>query len=85
MSIRRNDVFPRLGYLGQHFSSSVPINYKIIAIPTLLFRAYHLSSDFINFSNGIDFMKQKIVNNGCSLNLIEHCINRFINKTMYPP
>ena len=36
--------------LGSHFLSCEPILYKINAIKTLIYRAYHLSSTYLNFS-----------------------------------
>ena len=50
--------------LGSHYLSIEPRLYKINAIRTLIFRAYNLSSSYLNFTKEIDFLKNYFHENG---------------------
>ena len=51
--------------LGTNYFSYIPMKFKISSISTLVHRAYHLSSSYINFHNEIKFL---------------NTVNKFLNK-----
>ena len=55
--------------LGMHFLSFEPLIYKVNSIRTLIYRAYHLSSNYIKFHLEINFLHTFFHNNGFPSNL----------------
>ena len=76
-SIFRKETFTGL---GTHFLSFEPLIYKINAMKTLIYRAYHLSSDYFKFNNEIHFLKTFFHNNGFPDNMFFRCVKQFLNK-----
>ena len=70
--------------LGSHFYSFTPFKYKISAIKTLIHRAYHLSSNWYNFTTEIDFLINFFNNNGYPKNLVLKLISNFLNNIYMP-
>ena len=48
---------PTFTGLAMNFLSSEPLLYKLNAARTLIYRAYHLSSTYLNFDREIKFLK----------------------------
>ena len=66
--------------LGMHFLSFEPLIYKINAIRTLIYRAYHLSSKYLTFHLEINFLHTFFHNNGFPSNLFFKLVNQFLDK-----
>ena len=75
---------PTFSGLGSSFFSFCPLKYKINAISTLLFRAYHLSSSFINFDIEVSFLKNFFVKNGYLKSTFENQVNKFLSNIYEP-
>lgn len=71
---------PTFTGLGTSYFSYTPFLYKLNAIKTLLYRAYHLSSNYQLFHNELMFLKNFFISNGYPLFLVEKCINKFLNN-----
>ena len=70
--------------LGSHYLSIEPILYKINAIRTLIFRAYNLSSSYLNFSNEINFLKNYFHCNGFPGDTFYKYVRLFLSKIYHP-
>ena len=70
--------------LGSHYLSFEPMLYKINAIRTLIFRAYALSSSYVNFTNEIDFLKNYFFDNGFPCNLFYKYVRLFLSNVYNP-
>lgn len=70
--------------LGLSFFSFLPLMYKISAIKTLIHRAYHLSSSYLNFSLEIENLKSYFTSNGYPEKLFDRCVSKFLNKIHNP-
>ena len=79
-SVYRKNTFTGL---GMNFLSFEPIIYKINAIKTLLYRAYHLSSDFFKFHAEVSFLHNFLHENGFPSNFIYKYIKQFIDKLYF--
>ena len=76
-SVFRKETFTGL---GMHFLSFEPIIYKINALQTLIYRAYHLSSNYLKFHNEINFLHSFFHNNGFPSNMFYKYVKQFLNK-----
>ena len=76
-SIYRKDTFTGL---GSHFLSFEPVKYKINAIKTLIYRAFHLCSSYTNFHIEIEFLKQFFHNNGFPEAIFYKHVKRFLEN-----
>ena len=63
-----------------HFLSFEPIIYKINAMQTLIYRAYHLSSNYLKLHNEINFLHSFFHNNGFPSNMFYKYVKQFLNK-----
>ena len=70
--------------LGLHYLSFEPMLYKINAIKTLIFRAYALSSTYVNFTNEIDFLKNYFFDNGFPSNIFYKYVRLFLSNVYSP-
>ena len=50
--------------LFYHFSSFIPDIYKSNLVSSLVFRIFHIASDYIIFHNDIHYLVNKLVKNG---------------------
>ena len=75
--IYRKPTFTGLGTSFFSFDSSL---FKINAIKTLVYRAYHISSTYTNFDREILFLKNFFYNNGFPSNLFFKHVKNFLNK-----
>ena len=66
--------------LGSSYFSFTPLIYKISAIKTLIYRAYHISSSYINFHNEVEKLKSFFVNNGYPSTLFQKITKDFLSK-----
>ena len=66
--------------LGTNYFSYIPMKFKISSIATLVHRAYHLSSSYINFHNEIKFLHTFFTNNFFPPFLLNNIVNEFLNK-----
>ena len=66
--------------LGMHFLSFEPLIYKINAMRTLIYRAYHLSSTYLKFHLEINFLHTFFHNNGFPSNLFFKFVKQFLDK-----
>ena len=76
---------PTFSGLGISFFSYCSHKFKINAIKTLLYRAYHLSSTYKLFHNEIEFLKKFFKSNGFNSNLFNSQVRKFINNKFQPP
>ena len=76
---------PTFTGLGMSFLSFIPIQFKINAIKTLLYRCFHLCSDWHSIHTEIQFLTSYFQNNKFPLHLIQRNIRSFLNKTLSPP
>ena len=58
--------------------------FKINAIKTLVFRAYHLSSTYCNFDFEVVFLKDFFKNNGFPIQLVNKVIKKFLHGIYHP-
>ena len=56
------------------------MKFKISSISTLVHRAYHLSSSYINFHNEIKFLNKFFIDNFYPPFLLNNTVNKFLNK-----
>ena len=70
--------------LGSHYLSIEPILYKINTVRTMLFRAYNLSSSYLNFNNEINFLKNYFQDNGFPDDMFYKYVKRFLDKIYCP-
>ena len=75
---------PTFTGLGTSFFSYDPIIFKINAVKTLIFRAFNLSSNFINFHTEVQFLTKFFVNNGFPKSIINNHVKAFLNKIYKP-
>ena len=66
--------------LGTSFFSFSPKNFKISAIKTLIYRAFHISSNYEMFHDELMFLKNFFQNNGYPLFIVEDCIKKFLDN-----
>ena len=71
---------PTFTGLGSSFFSFDPIIYKINAVKTLIHRAYHISSSYINFNKEIEFLVHFFQNNGYPLKLFNKHLKSFLSN-----
>ena len=70
--------------LGMNFLSFIPFQFKTNAIKTLLYRCYHLCSDWRSIHLELGFLTTYFQNNKFPLHLIQRNIRSFLNKTLSP-
>ena len=81
----KNDVTPALKCtVGMNFSAFIPIQFKTNAILTLLYRCYHLCSNWNFIHIELDFLTTYFQNNKFPLHLIQNKIRSFLNKILFP-
>ena len=71
---------PTFTGLGTNFHSFLYSKFKVNSIKTLIYRAYHISSSYLNFHNEITFLKKFFYNNGYPTHLFDNLLNAFLNK-----
>ena len=76
---------PTFTGLGINYLSFIPENFKINAIKTLLYRCYHLSSDWVSVHKEIEFLVDFFKNNKFPHHIIYRNIRNFFNKIYSPP
>lgn len=72
------------GGLGLNFFSFCDLSYKLSAINTLLYRAYHLSSSYFNIHTEFEFLKRYFTDNGYPICLVEKQISKFLSLVFKP-
>ena len=75
---------PTFTGLGSSFFSFDPIIYKINAIKTLIHRAYHISSTYVNFNKEIYFLVNFFQSNGYPLKLFNKHLKSFLSSIFEP-
>jgi hypothetical protein len=81
LSIYRKPTFTNL---SQNFFSHVPFRYKCNSIKTLIYRAFHLSSNYHNLHKEFDFLVKFFNSNLYPSSLIYTLIKRFLTSIFYP-
>ena len=76
---------PTFTGLGTHFSSFIPRLFKINAIKTLVYRCYHLSSNWSFFDKEVNFLRNFFSNNGYPSDLVDNCVSKFLDKIQGVP
>ena len=66
--------------LGTSFFSYCTYLFKINAIKTLLYRAYHISSSYFILDIEFNFLRQYFAKNGYPLGLVNSHIKKFLAK-----
>ena len=56
------------------------LTYKIIAVKILLYRAYHILSNYLNFHNELEYLKSYFINNGHLSAILHKITNEFLSK-----
>ena len=75
----------RKATLGMNFLSYCPSTYKINAIKTLLHRAYKLSSNYLNFTEEVEYLRNFIYNNSFLSDFDERQVFKSLNKIRQSP
>ena len=70
--------------LGTNFLSHTPFEFKISCIKTLIYRAYHISSTYINFNKEITFLRNFFFINKFPINLFNLHLKKFLNNIYNP-
>jgi hypothetical protein len=71
---------PSFSGLGTSFFSYCSFNFKVNSIKTLLYRCFHISSNYTVLHNEFEFLKQFFINNGYPLFLVTSKIKQFLAK-----
>ena len=67
-----------------NYKGICPDKYKLSVINTLLHRGYHISTDWYSFHQEILRIKQLLTNNNFPMNVIDKCVNNFLNNKLTP-
>ena len=70
--------------LGMHYLSFEPVKFKINAIKTLIYRAYHICSSYLAIHNEIEFLKKFFHDNGYPDSIFLKQIKQFLDKIYIP-
>ena len=78
----KTSIYRKSTFSGQgiSFFSFCFFNFKVNAIKTLVYRAYHLCSSYLDFHEEIEFLKNFFVNNGFPCNLFYSIVRNFLNN-----
>jgi hypothetical protein len=76
---------PTYSDLGINYFSYIPYIFKINAIKTLIYRAYHLCSDFSFIDKEFNFLINFFKNNCFPKKLVYNHVSRFLNNIYQPP
>ena len=79
--IFRKDTFTGL---GQNFFSYCLLDFKLNSCKTLLFRAFSLCSNWINFHDEIVFLRNYFANNCYPLHVFDRTLRRFLDNIYRP-
>ena len=71
---------PTFTGLGTNFFSYTPYKFKLNCIRTLIFRAYSLASDYVNFHLEVEFIKRFFQDNGYPVNLVDKLVGTFLDR-----
>ena len=63
-----------------NFNSICPERYKTGVIKTLLHRAFHICSNWDNFHNEVERLKQLLTNNNFPISIIDKTLKQFLEK-----
>ena len=76
------DIYRKPTFTGQglNWFSFCPTIYKINSIKTLLYRAYDLTSSYLNFHREINFLRNYFSKNNFTYDLFDKTLNNFLNK-----
>ena len=70
--------------LFYHFSSFIPDVYKSNLVSSLIYRIFHIATDYIIFSSDVQVLVNKLVKNGFPRSFIDHYIGIFLNRVYTP-
>ena len=68
-----------------NFLSYCPLIYKINTIKTLLHRAYKLSSNYLNFTQEVEYLRNLFYNNSYPSDFFERQVYKFFYKIRQSP
>ena len=71
--------------LGMNFLSYCPLIYKINTIKTLLHRAYKLPSNYLNFTQEVEYLRNLYYNNSYPSDFFELQVYKFLYKIRKSP
>ena len=71
---------PTFSEVFTNFESFIPDIYKRGLVETLLYSSFRLCSNYENFPREIETLKSIIKRNSYPHNLVNHCMERFLNK-----
>ena len=63
-----------------NFESSIPTDYKRNIIVCLIMRAYNICSNYLNFTNELEFLRKYFLANGFPISFIEKNIRETLNN-----
>ena len=75
---------PTFSGLSTNFFSSVPLNFKLNAIKTLIHRAFHLCSNWSHIHNEFSFLQQYFSNNSFPNHLFPKILKKFLDCIYHP-
>ena len=75
------ELYRKPTYTGQttNFQSFIPFIYKLNLIRILIYRAFHISSNYFHLDLEFKNLTNILNKNGFKTGLIEKCINKFLN------
>ena len=76
---------PTFSGLGVNFLNNCSLKFKINAVKTLLFRAYHLSSNWDMFHREVQFLANFFKQNSFPFQVFYDECKKFLNKIFEPP
>ena len=71
--------------LGMNYLSYCPLIYKINTFKTLLHRAYKLSSNYLNFTQEVEYLRNLFYNNSYPSDFFERQVYKFLYKIRQSP
>ena len=80
-SIYRKPIFTGL---STNFFSFTPYIYKLNSIKTLIYRAYHISSSYLQFNQEINFLRKYFTDNLFPSHLVDSATKKFLNNIYQP-
>ena len=75
---------PTFSGLGTSFFSFCDYKFKINAIKTLLFRAFHLTSSYLAFDSEVTTLRKFFLSNGYTKHIFENQVFKFLNNFYQP-
>ena len=71
---------PTFGGIYTNYESFLPAVYKFGMVYTLVYRCFHICSNWTQFHTELTFLKEIFQKNGYPANFIDKCFKKFLNN-----